>query len=525
MSKRYPIKTLTTLAMAVAISGCASVEKSEQPFIDREAMERRLVELESERKDTLKGRPLVEDIDTPFLGTHETTRISSQEGLPPHLDQHISLFDLRPYTLNEIGGVIADATGMRVRLRGNAEEVTVDNPSNDRSYLNPDDALVATLYAGQTSPRNAYIINHEGLLSELLEKVASRFDVSWEYVNGEIRLYRSNTRIFQVAAMAGNVSSSASLANQSGGGGDGDNYVAATGGLSTSYDSTVNNWVDIETSLSSILEGKGTFTVSPGTASVVVTASRGTMEEVEDYINELNKMFKRQVALNVNVYTLQMTEDDSKGFSLDAAYQSLSKNYNIGIGGMPSPEGLGNQFTANLLESADSRYAGSEALFNALNEWGDVSIVTSASGVVLNGQPFPIQDVSRETYLAATETTIVEGAATTALTPGQVVTGFSMQVMPQILSEDEVILQYAFTLSNLKEIKEISSGGNSIQAPEVDDRSFTQRTLMPLGTTLVLAGYQRDEDSSNRRLGVGGWQRGVNQNKTMVFVTISAARM
>jgi len=525
-----PIKSLhkaLALLTIAGLSGCASIDKTPHPFMDRDDLERKMVELESERSDLITGQPLVQDIDTPFLGTSERSRVIDSAGLPVHLDQHVEWFDARPYMLEEAAEKISSLTGIRTRVRGqpSANQLTTSSVSSPSSYLSADDAILSTLYAeGSVAPQNAIQINHEGTLSRLLDKMASRFNVGWEYANDEIRFYYSSTRVFQIAALPGSVSQSSTLSNASGGGGSGDDYVAATGGLSTAYEFSENTWDSIELSLQSILTGGGEFQVNPGNSSIVVTARRNEMEEVESYVDSLNEIYKRQVALEVNVYTLQMSEDDSRNFSLNAAYNDLSSQYGLTIDALTgSGNNLGNQFTATVLEG-NSRFEGSELLFDVLNQWGNASIVTSASGVVLNGQPFPVQDVNRQSYLASSETTFQDGIAQTSLEPGEVTTGFSMQVLPQIMGDDDMLLQYSFTLSTLKDIREFSSGDSSIQLPNVDDRSFTQRTKMPINSTLVLAGYQRDEDSLDRSAGVGGYRRGAEQGKTMVFVTISASR-
>jgi len=256
-----------------------------------------------------------------------------------------------------------------------------------------------------------------------------------------------------------------------------------------------------------------------------VSGAPSVHENVESFLEDYNDVLMRQVALNVSVFTLQLDDSFSTGFNIDGVLESVGNNYGLGITGPTLGSGGGEmgEFTATLFEDADSPYAGSELLVRALDEWGETSIVTSSSGVVLNGQPFPIQDVSRVTYLASTELdTSGEAGSSVSLTPGTVTTGFSMQVVPQILEDQELLLQYAFTLSNLKDIVELSSGGQTIQGPEVDDRSFTQRSRMPLGSTLVIAGFQRDEDSVSRATGGTGWNRNSSQGKTIVFVTITA---
>lgn len=518
-------KALVSIAGSVALVGCASIDDSHQPFLDRQDMERRMVELESDRASLVAGKPLVQDIDTPFLGTADTLQVLQTAGLPPHLEQHIEWFDSRPLVLHEVADRIQQQTGIRTRVRGEMpEDSPVLQQTMTGSYANADDVLLSTLGTNGPAPIDAIRVDHNGTLTSLLNKIATRFGVSWDYTRGEIRFSYHSTRTFQIAALPGGVTQTASLSNNSGGAGSGDDYVSAAGGLSTSYTSATDPWAAIDSSISAIIGNNGEYTVNPGSSSVMVTARKSTMEDVEDYINSLNEIYLRQVALEVNVYTLQMSEDDSKGFSLNAAYRDLASNYGLSIDALPGQgDTIGNQFTASVLEG-DSRFNGSELLFDALNQWGDASIVTSASGVVLNGQPFPVQDVNRQSYLASAETTFQDGISSTSLEPGEVTTGFSMQVLPQILDSNDLLLQYSFTLSMLNNIQEFSSGDNTIQLPDVDDRSFTQRTKMPMNSTLVLAGYQRDEDTLNRRAGVGGFNRSKEQLKTMIFVAISAAR-
>src|SRR5690606_20954939 len=96
---------------------------------------------------------------------------------------------------------------------------------------------------------------------------------------------------------------------------------------------------------------------------------------------------------------------------------------------------------------------------------------------------------------------------TVELTPGVVTTGFSMSVTPHILDNHRVALQYTVTLSNLDNLATIESGGSSIQTPEVSTRSFLQRVAMPVGSTLVLAGFEQTRNRDNKAVGLSGYSR------------------
>src|SRR5205085_6535083 len=159
-------------------------------------------------------------------------------------------------------------------------------------------------------------------------------------------------------------------------------------------------------------------------------------------------------------------------------------------------EGVGNLVLTAPANSA-SRWAGSQAMISALSTQGRVTELTSASVVTLNNQPVPVNVGRRVSYLAASATSQTANVgSTTSLTPGTVSTGFSMTLVPHIIDGQELLLQYAIDLSSLLRIKTISSGGSSIEAPDVSTSSFLQRVRLKSGETLVVAGFDQDNLSA-----------------------------
>lgn len=516
---------IASITATMVLSGCASIE-DRQSMKTREDVNHDVRRFKSEQRDMLTKNPIVQDVEGLYLGSGKTVEIDSSHELPSSVDKHISLYDASPMSLEAVAERLQSVTGIPVKVSGQ----TMSAPGRQQmgSRGGPDEMLREVLSAGAPAPSGKFRLHHDGSVSDLLDKVSSRFDVFWEYRGGGIRFSPRKVRHYQVAMLAGSVSQSSDISNTSGGGsgvGEDQSFVDASGGLSASFSSDISPWDSVETLMTSLVGDDGNFTVNESTSSVVVSGSPSVHDNVSSFLDQYNDVLTRQVALNVSVFTLQLDDTFNAGFNIDGVLESVGNDYGLSITGpsIGSGSGSSGEFTAQLFESADSPYAGSELLVRALDEWGETSIVTSSSGVVLNGQPFPIQDVSRTTYLASTELdTSGEAGSSVSLTPGTVTTGFSMQVVPQIIDGHELLLQYAFTLSNLKEIVELSSGGQTIQGPEVDDRSFTQRSKMPMGSTLVIAGFQRDEDSVSRATGGTGWNRNSSKGKTIVFVTITA---
>jgi type IVB pilus formation R64 PilN family outer membrane protein len=138
------------------------------------------------------------------------------------------------------------------------------------------------------------------------------------------------------------------------------------------------------------------------------------------------------------------------------------------------------------------------AVVDALQTVGKVSLLTETSVTTLNGQAAPVSVAEHQSYVASTATTIAGGASSTTqtqITPATLVTGFNMQVLPRVLDDGQVLLQYGLSLSDLKALNQFESNGTKVQLPDVNIRSFLQQAIMRNGDVLVLAGYQSVTDS------------------------------
>jgi type IVB pilus formation R64 PilN family outer membrane protein len=531
------VKIPLSVSIVVALAGCANIE-DKQKFSGTDAVGKSVSSFSKYQQRQLVPDNIVTDIDGLYLGEGRRGPLNRRQMLPPSVDQTISLFDSRALSLRGIAERLEDATGLNVKVLVSSSKIGMPAGDEDVSMgfgmsaqaTSPDEMLLQVLEAGDLAPDNSMRLQFDGHLSDFLDRIAARFDVSWEYRGGQILISHMTSRTYQLAMLSGKYSNEIIMSNSTGegGGGSGEeaDYTNSSGSLNVEFDSESDPWGQVNEMLGEILGDRGVYSMNPSTSTVIVAATPSGHEGITEYIDSYNEILNRQVAINVSVFTLQLEDDSSYGFNLDAAYQSMSRNYGLNISGPNLGTNLGGEFSASLFESADSRFGGSELLMQALSEFGETSIVTSATGVVLNGQPFPIQDVNRTTYLAETEISqVADAGSSVSLTPGTVTTGFSMQVVPQILSNDQLLLQYGFSLSNLKDLRQLSSGNQTIQGPDVDERSFAQRSRMPIGGTLVIAGFQRDEDSNTSRVGATGASRRNSKAKTMVFVTITANRM
>ncbi len=87
-----------------------------------------------------------------------------------------------------------------------------------------------------------------------------------------------------------------------------------------------------------------------------------------------------------------------------------------------------------------------------------------------------------------------------------------MDVLPRILEHGRLMLMFNLTLSDLISLEKVNlddgsgsgsgTSGQYIQNPIIESRGFTQEVAMKSGQSLVLTGYERVENSSEKQ-GVG----------------------
>lgn len=350
---------------------------------------------------------------------------------------------------------------------------------------------------------------YNGTLAGFLDVAAARYGVYWEWKDSAIRLFRVTSRTFRLSALPGDTMLNATVSAQSnqssGGGGAGG---GSSGGSPNQQESGVSFsglsvWKSIEDSVRTMLTSMGKVIVTPATGTISVTDTPQVLSQVEKLIEQQNRALSRQVAINVRVLAVELTNKDQFGINWDAIYKNVASNIGFEFYGVTANviEG-GMGLTLSAADSGNSHLSSASAFITALSEQGRVTQVTSASLTTLNNQPAPLQVGKQTSYLASSSSSTAgaSGNITTTLQPGVVTTGFSMNLVPHILDDERLLLQYAVNLSELKnsadgKMPEFSSGSglnaSKIQVPEVNTRNFLQRVVLNSGDMMAVAGFEQ----------------------------------
>lgn len=439
--------------------------------------------------------------------------------LPAAMNREITLATGAPVPLSELSKLIHKLCGLSLRITPDAEAKLQQRPKNQPAHY--DEPTIAG-------------IRWQGPLEGLVDEIASTLGLSWRYQQSVITLYYLDSRTFQIYAIPSNTEMSSTI--HSGvdvGLGGNDNASKGSGQSSqkTSVSLKSDMLKDIYRSIQSMLTKEvGQLSQSPSTGSVTVTDTPAVLERIGHYIAHENCTITKQVLLNIKVLAIELHDEHQLGINWNLLYSPAHSGRSLlgGVGLSPSDlSSIGNATIFKVL--GNNRLGHSEWLLNALSKQGKVSTITSPSVTTLNLQPVPVQVATQKSYLARTETTQkAKGDTTLTLTPGMITHGFNMHLLPFVMADDQLLLQYTMNLSELIETKTFGIKEKAeIQLPEINSRLFSQKVKLHSGDTLVLSGFEQIHNQAERKGtgSVNNWLLGggmrAHQKRSLIVLMIT----
>ena len=545
MMRLNKLAALTAIAFVAACTGLP--EKINRGIDSAEDRSARLASQVGLPDPTSKPAPQVVHEKGMWLAKN-SIKLAQRDSLPP-IFYEPATFDRSVGSLTEFAERVTVRSGIPVKVTPDAASASLRAliPSNaaggapaaaapQPGGVPPLAAVAAPTGQYGSSLRPEVRLSYQGgNLKGLLDTAAARFGVFWKYDDGKVSFYYTDTRNFQVIAIPGESAVTATVSS----GGQANGGVATTAGApastgtagsnnrqNTEVKSQMSVFAGIEKSIAAMLSSYGKVVASPATGSISVTDTPDILERVAQFIDEENKTLSRQVMVNVTVLSVNANNSDNYGINWSLVYSDLSRRY--GIQNSFPTDASTTSFSAAILNTSTSRLAGSTLVMNALSQQGRVRRETSASVVSLNNQPVPVQVAKQTSFLASSQNTVTANVgSTSSLTPGTVTSGFNMSILPRLLNNGTVMLQFSTDISTLRRIRQVTSGNSLIETPEIDTRNFMQRVAMKSGETLVISGFEQIEDDvdgqgvgspSNFLLG-GGYRAKAGKEMIVILIT------
>jgi len=545
-------KSLVGLMIIAALSGCTlkDIDRLNNKALGNGSHSDSII-------DGLKAKtqPSVQWVDKPVVNLKPIPQLTS--ALNPDKDvpdcditlnapSGVTLFDLSqritrwcgipvniaPDALSELSSVVTTAAPTKV-IPGSLP-VPDDNGRIPLGAMGGNQQSQNTMT--QSEPTRALAgLRYQGKLRGLLDLEAGQLGISWKKSQGQISFFRYETQMYQLAVLDAKTAmqssilsgSTSSMGSSGGAGGSG-----ISGDGSTSQKTTVEMqsdlYSDIENTVKSMLTPSvGRYFLSAGSGSLTVTDTPIVQSQVADYIARQNSILNRQVLLNVEVLSVSRKDNHQMGIDWSAVYKDLNSVGASLTGTFANAATNAISAGVNVLDT-NSKMNGSSVLIKALEEQGNVSVVTTHSGTTTNLVPLPVQVAEQTAYIASTSTTTTANVGeSTSFTPGLITTGFNMTMLPYIKDNSDIQLQFSINLSDSPTIRRVTSrdGNAAIEMPYTKLRSLSQRVNLRAGQTLILSGFEQNNTTVNKQgtftpgnFVFGGGQDGSNEKSTLVVL-------
>ena len=349
---------------------------------------------------------------------------------------------------------------------------------------------------------------YQGSLSRFLDGLGTYCDVTWKFFDGRLKVQIYETESYRLYAVPSLASIKSSMISQglaptsgSANGATGGTAGGTTAtGQSLEADVTITSelksWEEIKTILSALVK-PGIVAVSPSEHSVVIIGRHSAQIAAKRLLTEINRRQLRQVEFTIQVLNLTTSEDMDLGLSLTALYNQLHGQYQVS-GATPvglAMRGAGSLAVTvqnNTLTNKTNKFATSNAIVSALQNMGNVATRDTLTVSARDGRPAPVTVARQLAYVASATTSTTTIAALGGLQEATLTIGLTMQLLPIVLDDGQILLQYAFGLSSLNALSSVTSNGITLQTPDINVRSSLQEAVISSGDALVLLGYQQD---------------------------------
>ncbi len=542
-----------------SVSGCDVSEKTRQVIDQRSGEAKQSLDKAQQPQRSIAYDPLT--VTDKVWGGNMALRMQRGMPLPARYEvpRGVTLVSADPMSLDDLANAISAQTGIPVRLialgsGGKAAAPAVS--ATTISPFSPTNTASTGAVTVSSSDNGGMPVSYEGPLSGLLERLSAYFGVNWHYDGSSITISRFETRIFAIEALPGSqeinegmqddVTSSSGGSSGGSGGSSGGSSGSSTNTLTQNSKTTIDlkYWDELTQVLNSIISGQGRVVVSPSMGTVTVTTTSDVMETVADYLGKENKRLSRQIAINVQIYSVNLGQSEDFNIAFTGFLKNLEKfsglSYTSATALTPlnstAQSGLSSLSVAILNGPADpTAHAGD--VFNALSTIGDTTSVAEFPMTTLNNHPVSRRVGTDTSYISTvtnTSTSTTTGPAQNTYTPviSTIHDGFSLQLTPRLLDDGRILLQYSLSLIGIDTLGATTfntgaDGSIPLDLPVTDNRIFVQQSMLRSGSTLMIGGVDQENLAQNKE-GVGSpdnWLLGggvsTNNNHFMMFMAIT----
>ncbi len=222
--------------------------------------------------------------------------------------------------------------------------------------------------------------------------------------------------------------------------------------------------------------------------TVMVTADRERLEQVEHYINSVKQALHRQVIIEARIIEVQLAKGLKYGIDWTwLASDSVTIQAN-------NFRDIVNPMDANV-EVHVSR-SDFDGVLRAIERQGQVNTLSNPRLNIMNGQSALLSVGRSQSFLSSLESEVTTGdnpVVTYTTNTSSVLSGMAIGIVPYISSDGQISMSITPIISELisMEERQIGDQGTSISLPTVDLRQMSTTVKVADGEMIIIGGLMQ----------------------------------
>lgn len=345
---------------------------------------------------------------------------------------------------------------------------------------------------------------HQLPLEQAMSAILEAHGYYWEHHQNLIQVRQFKTKTLNVdyirLVRSGTGQNRAQLSSGSSGG-SGSSASQDTGQITVNQEDEIKFWEELETQIKTLMSEEGRLVVNRLSGTIQISDRYKRVDEIDDFLKSVHEALYRQVEIEVRIYEVAL--DDQ--FSLGIDWSRI--NFDGTNGAITLANIITAPFGGFMAKAATTTISFEDGSFDgmlsALEEQGDIRVISQPRVVTMNNQPALIKVATDEPFFSSTVAQGTAGSGNIVTEQVRSVTvGLVLSVTPQISEDGWIMLDVTPILSRLREIREspgAERGEGGATAPVLDVKQSSGLVRMKDGEMVIIGGLIQEESSETER--------------------------
>ncbi len=339
---------------------------------------------------------------------------------------------------------------------------------------------------------------HDLPLQQAMSALLEAHGYYWEHHDNLIQVRRFQTTRLNIDYIrlirGGTGQNRAQMSSGSSGGGGSQD----SGQITVNQEDEIKFWEELETQLKTLMSQDGRLVINRLSGTIQVTDWYQRVDEINQFVESVHQSLHRQVQIEARIYEVNLNDNYSLGIDWNRVDFLGDSSGLIGAASSIIASPIGGVVPKIKTTSISFSDASFDGVIEALQEQGELKVVSQPRIVTLNNQPALIKVATDQPFFTQTITQGTSGTGNIVTEEANSVTvGLVLSVTPQISKDGWIMLDVTPIISRLRETA--ISPLKTSNAPVLDVKQTSGLVRLKDGEMMIIGGLIQEESSETER--------------------------